>query len=83
MQDRTRVPSPELGDTANITFISISEDSPPLVRVFCHVLASEDNSYLAFGQIDIDVQGNNHKRGIPASVCRSISIATIPPPVVG
>ena len=59
LQDRTRLPSPELDETTNIAMISISEDSPPVLRVFCHVLGSGDNSYLAFGHIDIDVQGED------------------------
>lgn len=64
MQERTRAPNPAWGETTDTTSklrgfinIEISENYPPVVRMFCHALANSDNSYLAAGYIDIEVQG--------------------------
>ena len=64
VQERTRVPSPTWDETTATTDklrgfinIEISENYPPVVRMFCHALANSDNRYLAAGYIDIEVQG--------------------------
>lgn len=57
LQERTRTPSPAWNETAQTVVVMIPKDATPIVRVFCHVLASSDDSYLGVGQIDIRVQG--------------------------
>ena len=59
LQDRTRTPSPPLNARSSTVLMSITEDTPPVLRVFCHVLASEDDSYLGVGSVDIEVEGKS------------------------
>ena len=61
---RTSACPPDSDTERSVTF-RIKEDYPPLVRVFCHVIASRDNAYLTSGYIDIEIQGTYGLVSIP------------------
>ena len=58
MQGQSRVPSPTLEQTLSSSVVfRIYEDYPPLVRVFCHVIATVNDTHLTFGYVDIEMEG--------------------------